>query len=120
MSSLEPGSSAKASAPPPVTPDGRYIVVRGRLWRRANPDLDAEQRRALTADLMRARRAVGAALRAHDDAALAAARAHVNDAKIALGERGPVWWSDGTPGQNRRMARNTRYADWYEALERTA
>ena len=77
MSSLEPGSSAKASAPPPVTPDGRYIVVRGRLWRRANPDLDAEQRRALTADLMRARRAVGAALRAHDDAALAAARAQL-------------------------------------------
>lgn len=48
MSSPEPGSSAEASAPPPVTPDDRYIVVRGRLWRRANPDLDAEQRRALT------------------------------------------------------------------------
>jgi hypothetical protein len=24
----------------PVTPDGRYIVVRGRLWRMANPDLN--------------------------------------------------------------------------------
>jgi hypothetical protein len=23
----------------PVTPDGRYFVVRGRLWRMANPDL---------------------------------------------------------------------------------
>ena len=120
MSSLKIASSAEASAPPPVTPDGRYIVVRGRLWRRANPDLDAEQRSALTADLMRARRAVGAALRDQDDAALAAARAQVNEAKIALGERGPVWWSDGTPDQNRRMARNTRYADWYEALGRTA
>ena len=103
-----------------MTPDGRYIVVRGRLWRRANPDLDAEQRRALTAELMSARRAVGAALRGPDDAALAAARARINEAKIALGERGPVWWSDGTPDQNRRMARNTDYADWYEALGRSA
>ena len=120
MSSLETASVAGTSASPPVTPDGRYIVVRGRLWRRANPGLDDQQRQALTDDLMSARRAVGAALRAHDDAALAAARAQVNDAKIALGERGPVWWSDGTPDQNRRMARNTRYADWYEALERTA
>ena len=32
------------AAPPPATPDGRYIVVRGRLWRRANPHL-AEDRR---------------------------------------------------------------------------
>ncbi len=27
-----------------TTPDLRYIVVRGRLWRRANPDLPAERR----------------------------------------------------------------------------
>jgi hypothetical protein len=120
MFSSELAVSTDTSSPPPVTPDGRYIVVRGRLWRRANPDLDAEQRSALTADLMGARRAVGAALRSRDDAALAAARARVNEAKIALGERGPVWWSDGTPDQNRRMARNTDYADWYEALGRSA
>ena len=119
MSSPEPGSSADPSTPAPVTPDGRYIVVRGRLWRRANPALDADQRRALTAELMGARRAVGTALRSQDGAALAAARARVNEAKIALGERGPVWWSDGTPDQNRRMARNTDYADWYEALGRS-
>ena len=53
-------------------------------------------------------------------AALAAARTRVNEAKIALGERGPVWWSDSTPDQSRRIARNTSYADWYEALGRTA
>jgi hypothetical protein len=40
----------------------------------------------------------------------------VDAAKTALGERGPVWWSDGAPDQNRRMARNTPYADWYAAL----
>lgn len=115
MSSLETASVATTSAPP-VTPDGRYIVVRGRLWRRANPGLDDKQRKALTNELMSARRAVGAALRARDEVALAAARARVHDAKVALGERGPVWWGDGTPDQNRRMARNTDYADWYEAL----
>jgi hypothetical protein len=120
MSSLETASVAGTSALPPVTPDGRYLVVRGRLWRRANPGLDDQQRKALTDALMSARRAVGAALRAQDDVALAAARTRVHDAKVALGERGPVWWSDGTPDQNRRMARNTDYAGWYEALGSTA
>ena len=101
---------------PPVTPDGRYIVVRGRLWRRANPHLAPDQRRTLVEDLMLARRMVRAALKAADDAALAAARAAVDRSKVALGERGPVWWDDGAPDLNRRMARNTDYAQWFEAL----
>jgi hypothetical protein len=28
----------------PVTPDGRYFVVRGKLWRMANPGLDETTR----------------------------------------------------------------------------
>jgi hypothetical protein len=40
----------------------------------------------------------------------------VNAAKTALGERGPVWWSDGAPDYNRRMVMNTPYAGWYAAL----
>lgn len=40
-----------------------------------------------------------------------AARSQVHDAKIALGERGPVWWSDGAPDYNRRMLKNTPYAE---------
>ncbi|MDP1026938.1 hypothetical protein Q5H91_06920 [Sphingomonas sp. KR1UV-12] len=99
--------------PPPVTPDGRYIVVRGRLWRRANPHLDAAERQAQVDALMAARRAVRTAA---DPEAMAAARAAVNAAKVALGERGPVWW-DGDEDLNRHMARNTRYADWYAALQ---
>jgi hypothetical protein len=102
----------------PVTLDGRFIVVRGRLWRRSNPHLNADERAALVAELMEARRAVGAAGRSGDAAALAEARGRVHAAKVALGERGPVWWHDGAPDQNRRMARNTDYADWYAALER--
>lgn len=100
----------------PVTPDGRYLVVRGRLWRRADPRLPAGRRQKLVDELMEARRAVGRALRA-DPSALLAARAAVDAAKTALGERGPVWWEDGAPDLNRRMARNTVYADWYAALE---
>ena len=107
---------AKAEVIPPVTPDGRYIVVRGRLWRRANPDLPDAGRQALVDRLMDARRAVGSALRAQDMVALATARAAVDAAKVALGERGPVWWRDGAPDLTRRMARNTPYADWFASL----
>lgn len=100
----------------PVTPDGRYLIVRGRLWRCADPGLPPTRRAELVHDLMTARRAVRAALAQADDAALAAAREAVDRAKTALGERGPVWWSDGAPDLNRRMARNTAYADWFAAV----
>ncbi|WP_428351579.1 hypothetical protein [Lichenifustis flavocetrariae] len=99
----------------PVTPDGRYFVVRGRLWRCTNPALPDVERAKLTAELMRARRAVGVARRSGDRDALAAAA--VDDAKIALGERGPVWWDDGAPDLNRHMARTTPYAEWYRTIE---
>jgi hypothetical protein len=87
----------------PVTPDGRYFVVRGRLWRTTNPDLDPDERTRL-------------ARAATDADALADARAAVHSAKVALGERGAVWWNDGAPDFNRHLARNTPYRDWFEAL----
>ncbi|MFC6788284.1 hypothetical protein ACFQE0_00745 [Methylobacterium komagatae] len=65
---------------------------------------------------MDARRAVGQAKREEDADAMKAARAAVNDAKIALGERGAVWWDDGAPDLNRHMARTTPYADWYAEI----
>jgi hypothetical protein len=102
----------------PTTPDGRYFVVRGRLWRCSNPDLPEKKRAALVRELMAARRAVKAALAAEDAAALKAARGRVDAAKVALGERGPAWWDDGAPDYNRRMAVNTPYRDWYEGLTR--
>lgn len=100
----------------PVTPDGRYFVVSGRLWRMSNPALAPEQRQQLVHDLMDARRRVGAALKAGDRDAERAARAAVDAAKHALGERGPVWWSDAAPDYNRRMVRNTPYAAWFAGL----
>lgn len=65
---------------PPRTPDGRYIVVRGRLWRATNPGLDAATRERETKRLMRARSAVGRATRTKDAAAEKAARAEVDAA----------------------------------------
>lgn len=100
-------------APPLATPNGRYIVVRGRLWRASNPGLTPERRQALVDALMDARRAVRAALASGDPIALAQARADVNAAKVGLGERGPVWWDDGAPDLNRHMARTTPYAEWF-------
>lgn len=99
------------------TPDGRYIVVRGRLWRAANPHLEPARRQRLVSDLMAARRAVRDARAAGDKDAEGAARRAVDAAKRALGERGPVWWTDNAPDLNRRMARNTPYADWFAGVE---
>lgn len=100
----------------PDTPDGRYFVVRGRLWRRSNPALPEAERARLVSELMRARAAVGTARRSGDREALALAGAAVDDAKRALGERGPVWWTDGAPDLNRHLARTTVYADWFQSL----
>lgn len=98
----------------PTTPDGRYFVVRGRLWRKANPALPEAERQHLVAALMAARRGVMVARKAGQPEGEAHAAA--DRAKQALGERGPVWWSDGAPDYNRHMARTTPYAGWFTDL----
>ncbi len=104
-----------SSLPYPDTPDGRYFIVRGRLWRKSNPVLGKQQRARLVKELMAARRAVRDA---HGDpAAMAEARRRVDAAKVALGERGPVWWTDGAPDLNRHLVKNTHYARWFEDLQ---
>jgi len=98
----------------PHTPDGRYFVVRGRLWRLSNPGLEPEERERLVHELMAARRAIRSVR--DDPEALAGVRARVDAAKRALGERGPVWWSDGAPDYNRQLVRDTPYAEWFSSL----
>lgn len=101
-----------------LTPDRRYLVVRGRLWRATNPSLSEAERTRATKALMDARRAVRTALRAGNEEQLRRARARVDRAKRTLGERGPVWWTDGAPDHNRRMVSNTPYAEWFARIER--
>ena len=72
----------------PITPDGRYLIVRGRLRRTTNPGLSEQERERLVHELMDARRAVKAAKASQDEECVSAARTAVNSAKMRLGERG--------------------------------
>lgn len=88
---LLPGSSLD------VEERGRWITVGGRRWRATDPSIPPVLRTELVSELMAARRAVavakrsGTAVRAED---LRAIRRRVHAAKLALGERGALWWND--------------------------
>lgn len=97
----------------PETPDGRYFVAKGHLQRCTNPSLSDTVRRASIKTLMQARHA---AMKAKTPQAAQEARACVAAAKTALGERGPVWWSDGAPDEGRQAPENSSYASWWAAL----
>ena len=84
--------------------DPGHRLIKGRRWRISDPALPETLRQALVNELMSARRAVGAALRARDADAERAARARVADAKVALGERGPRWWTALEEGDYRLRA----------------
>ena len=65
---------------------------------------------------MDARRAIGRIGTTGATADLTGPCAAVHAAKVALGERGPVWWNDGAPDLNRHMARNSIYSGWFAEL----
>jgi hypothetical protein len=77
----------------------RHVEVDGRRWRATDPAIPDALRRELVAELTAARRAVKDAV--DDEAAMAAARRRVGDAKVALGERGPRWWEPLSAGDLR-------------------
>ncbi|QQB16049.1 MULTISPECIES: biopolymer transporter Tol [Brevibacterium] len=89
------------------TEDEKWLVVRGRRWRRTDPALPDALVERLKSHLGRARNAVRAAKTAADDTALRAARERVGVAKQGLGERGEKWWE---------MPRADRLARAEEAL----
>lgn len=109
-----PHASTRGASFHPTTPDGRYFVVRGRLWRKANPELSPERSDELVRQLMAARRAMKR--KAIDPVQRQALRDAVDTAKRALGERGAPWWDDGAPDYNRHLVKNTPYAGWHAAL----
>ena len=70
----------------------RYMTIDGRRWRKSDPSIPDSLRSELVHELMSARRAVKDAKRADDSVAIHCARNRVQDAKVALGERGRAWW----------------------------
>src|SRR6478735_4453837 len=98
MITSEPGKATRAMQAPEdgrVAADGRYIVVAGRRWRATDPNIPDPLRQELVSELMAARRDVR-----HD---AANARPRVQDAKLALGERGEPWWEPTPAGQRIRL-----------------
>jgi hypothetical protein len=79
------------SSPPPAT---AFIVVDGRRWRASDPQIPGTFRQELVNELMAARRAVRDA---SNQVELRQSRRRVNDAKVALGERGRAWWLPPDP-----------------------
>lgn len=75
---------------PTFTDDGRYIVIDGRRWRATDPLIPEGRRAELVQILMAWRREVR---RTKGTTEESVARAGVQAAKVALGERGsPPWW----------------------------
>jgi hypothetical protein len=105
-----PSDAASTRADYTPTPDRRYYVVQGRLWRLSNPGLDEETHRRLVDQLMAAKREVRDG---RDSIQRITARLKADRVKRALGERGDVWWSDGAPDYNRCLAADTPYASWF-------
>ncbi|WP_067499754.1 hypothetical protein [Actinoplanes sp. TFC3] len=85
--------------PPERTDDGHFVIISGRRWRATDPDIPDDVAAELRKALMSARRDVGTLLRAGEDPA--PARARVQLAKVALGERGDPWWTQ-TAGERRQ------------------
>ena len=87
---------------PETTPDGRYVVIKGRRWRATDPAIPDERREELTRVLMAWRREVR---RTQGTADESAARAGVQAAKVALGERGqPPWWEQSEKERRARWS----------------
>ncbi|MFJ4471664.1 hypothetical protein ACIP2X_29865 [Streptomyces sp. NPDC089424] len=94
-----------------TTPDGHHVVIGGRRWRATDPSVPEETAARLRHHLMAARRAVRAALAAGDAEAERAARARVDGAKVALGERGTPWWEQSEAVRRRRWERGLAALD---------
>jgi hypothetical protein len=96
---------------PPLTPDGHHVIIDGRRWRATDPLIPEDVAARLRSHLMAARRAVGAARRAHDEQAEGTARSRVHRAKVALGERGVPWWEQD------EAERRARWTEGLAALD---
>jgi len=91
---------------PPTTDDGHFVIIDGRRWRATDPAIPDDEAAALRKALMSARRDVGTRKRAGEDTG--PARARVQAAKVALGERGTPWWEQTLDERRARWEKGLR------------
>jgi Protein of unknown function (DUF3253) len=103
-----------------VDDESRWITIDGRRWRATDPHIPETFRHELVDELMSARREVGRARRAGHDARERDARARVQHAKVALGERGQPWWErPSREGREARVRATTLALAEHRSPERT-
>ena len=83
--------------------DEHFFVMKGRRWRKTDPNIPAALKDELVKSLMDARRLVKKAKATDDPVLMKLARTNVNNAKVALGERGDPWWEE--PSERSRQGR---------------
>jgi hypothetical protein len=88
----------------------RWITIDGRRWRATDPQIPEAFRQELVDELMAARREVGRARKAGESEEERDARARVQHAKVALGERGEPWWEPPSAEGRTARARATTLA----------
>lgn len=88
--------------------DDRWLIVRGRRWRRTDPALAPRVVEELKSRLGAARNTVKQAKKRGDENDLAEARRKVNIAKHGLGERGEYWWEMAVEDRERRAEESLR------------
>lgn len=81
---------------PETTDDSHHRMIKGRRWRTTDPQIPEQLRAELVKELMTARRLV----KTRGDEV----RFRVQDAKVALGERGEPWWEPTDDGRRTRLA----------------
>ena len=80
-------------------PESAFITVDGRRWRTSDPGIPDQLRQELVNELMAARRAIR---NGKNPSVIRRSRGRVNDAKVALGERGYGWWLPPRSGATTR------------------
>jgi hypothetical protein len=97
----------------PTTEDGHYIVIDGRKWRATDPAIPDKRRQELVHILMAWRREVANTRGTQQEST---ARAGVQAAKVALGERGsPPWWEQTDEQRRSRWESQVAEPNWDQA-----
>jgi len=76
--------------------DEHFFVMKGRRWRKTDPNIPEGLASELVKALMSARRDVKKAKASEDASLIRLVRSRVQNAKVALGERGHPWWEAQT------------------------